>query len=52
MILSKSITSEIYEPTVKKLVSYDKLKEIALEHAPSTILNAEQVKKPKKEKKT
>ena len=41
---------DIYEPAVTKASNFDALKEIALEAAPQSLLNATQIKKAKVKK--
>jgi hypothetical protein len=51
MISSKTINRDIYESlVVTKAPSFDALKEIALEQAPQSLLNATQIKKVKAKK--
>ncbi len=52
MIASKTILKEIYETSLAPKVgnNMEALKEIALEQAPQTLLNATQIKKTKSKK--
>jgi len=53
MCKNKTVLKEVYESGFqqKMFANFDTLKEIALEQAPSSLLNATLIKKQKKEKK-
>jgi hypothetical protein len=54
MCKNKTVLREVYESSFqqKMFANFDTLKEIALEQAPASLLNATLIKKQKKEKKT